>query len=166
MTNWKNKNSAAYKRWFTARVTHGAYIGGKESPEHYVWRTMVYRCKSNHPGYEDVRVCKRWMQFEHFLVDMGMRPFKGAELDRKNTFGNYNKRNCRWTTRSIQQKNKRTTRYFKRGNRVGTLVDWARWLKMSKERLWYRWKAWGTFVKGLAFQFRIGQDKWQRPKAA
>jgi len=32
------------ERWMAARVTHGAYLGGVESPEHSTWRSMLARC--------------------------------------------------------------------------------------------------------------------------
>lgn len=104
------------------------------------------------PGYETAHVCERWRQFENFLADMGRRPSPQYSLDREDTYGHYEPDNCRWATRSTQQKNKRSTRRWQRGDEVGTLVDWASRLGISKELAYWRMKTWGTFVKDEEWQ--------------
>lgn len=137
-----------------ARVTHGAYIGGKESAEHYIWRTMLARClRKGARGWEayggrGITVCKRWMSFENFITDMGPRPSPEYSIDRKNNAGNYTPSNCRWATRSEQQQNKRTTRIYTNGTFAGTLVACAAFIGISKELAHWRFKQWGTFEKG------------------
>lgn len=79
------------------------------------WDAMLQRCTNvKHHKWKDyggrgIRVCRRWHKFENFLADMGERPV-GKTLDRKNNDGNYCKGNCRWATRSEQQRNKREYR--------------------------------------------------------
>jgi hypothetical protein len=76
------------------------------------WRSMINRCTNpNTPGYASyggrgITVCDRWLIFEPFLADMGVRP-EGRTLDRINNDGNYEPGNCRWATRFEQQRNKR-----------------------------------------------------------
>jgi hypothetical protein len=140
--------------WLAARTKHGAYAGGKETPEHYTWRTMHARCKNPnaasypHYGGRGISVCIRWGKFENFLADMGPRPGPGYSLERKNTQQGYRPSNCRWATRSEQQKNKTTTRWFSDGEFSGTLVECAAYLHISKSLALWRWKTWGTFEKG------------------
>ena len=133
------------------RLKHGEYVGGKESPEHYVWREMLRRCRNGDKYYVGVQVCTRWLSFENFLADIGRRPSAAYQIDRINPHGNYQPGNVRWATRSAQQKNKRTTKRWTHNGQTGTLVEWAERLGISKQLAYYRMKTWGTFEIGKVF---------------
>jgi len=143
--------------WMAARTTHGGYLGGKERPEHYTWRTMVARCTNpNQSAYEyygarGIKVCKRWLKYENFLADMGKRPNAEYSLERVNTNLGYKPSNCRWATRSEQQKNKTSTRWYSNGVFTGTLVECAALVGVSKELAHWRWKQWGSFQKEVVW---------------
>lgn len=141
------------ERWMAARVKHGAYSGGVESAEHYTWRAMLARCNNpkhrmyKYYGGKGVGVCTRWLEFANFLADMGERPGDWASLDRIVPDGDYTPDNCRWATRSDQQKNKTSTKWYTDEEFTGTLVECAAHVGISKELAWWRWKTWGTFEK-------------------
>lgn len=86
--------------------------GKHGTSEYNIWQQMRYRCgNSNHPHYRNyggrgIRVCDRWQSFDSFYADMGPRPL-GLSLDRIDNDGNYELTNCRWATRSQQNKNQR-----------------------------------------------------------
>ena len=44
---------------------------------------------------------------ENFIKDMGYKPSPEFSIDRINNNGNYEPSNCRWTTLSVQMKNRR-----------------------------------------------------------
>ena len=104
------------------------------------WVDMKQRCfNKNNPRYKDwggrgITVCKRWMIFENFLADMGEKP-KGKTLDRKDNDGNYCKKNCRWATREEQQNNTRQNRIIIYKGKTQNLTQWARELKMDRQKL-------------------------------
>ncbi len=106
-------------------TTHGESARGKWTPEFQAWAAMHRRCK---PGYGQRRyyadrgicVCRRWSSYESFLADMGRRPSAEYSIDRINNDGNYEPSNCRWATRSQQQRNKRV--YAKHPQRLRALL--------------------------------------------
>ena len=140
--------------WMATRTIHGGYSGGKETAEHYIWRSMLARCNnpndSSYPYYggRGINVCDKWRDYAAFLADMGKRPTTTHSLDRIDVDGDYSPGNCRWATRSEQQKNKTGTRRYTNGVFTGTLVECATLLGISKESAHWRWKNWKTFTKG------------------
>lgn len=85
---------------------------GNQSSTWHSWRSMRDRClKKSHKSYADyggrgINICDRWDEFANFLADMGERP-DGTTLDRVDVNAGYFPENCRWATRSEQQRNKR-----------------------------------------------------------
>ena len=111
---------------YTKKRKHGHRrdLFGKETPTHRVWRCMKDRClNKNHMAYtryggRGITVCARWLVFDSFLADMGERP-EGATIDRVNNDQGYSPENCRWATRSQQQRNTQLTRHvFHSGERM------------------------------------------------
>lgn len=79
--------------------------------EYTAWDKMLHRCSDpNNIGYEHygqrgISVCERWMLFANFFEDMGPRPSAQHSLDRIDNNGNYCPKNCKWSTRTEQNRN-------------------------------------------------------------
>lgn len=96
-----------------------------------VWLSMIYRChrpgSSSYHNYGErgIQVCDSWRDsFLNFYNDMGDRP-TGYELDRIDNDGHYSPDNCRWVTRSKNNRNKRTNRILSLMGESKCLQDWV-----------------------------------------
>ena len=84
---------------------------------------MKSRCNPNHKNnyaresYADrgIKVCDEWQEFIPFYDWCMVNGYKkGLTLDRKDNDGNYEPGNCRFTTYSVQNSNKRKYRRLPR----------------------------------------------------
>lgn len=111
------KSCGCFRREETGRrgrlhIKHGHNRNHKQSPEYFSWQAMIQRCTNPRNvswkdyGGRGIRVCRRWRNFQSFLVDMGPRP-DGKTLDRKRNSCNYEPLNCRWATHKEQRRNRR-----------------------------------------------------------
>lgn len=97
------------------------------SPEYYSWNHMMMRCTNkNHHAWKDyggrgITVCERWKSFENFYEDMGERPI-GKSIDRIDNDGNYEPKNCKWSTQKEQVGNRRNSNH---------LIEYNREIKLS-----------------------------------
>ena len=108
--------------------THGL----TNTPEYYTWAAIKRRCYGTYsPDYPDyggrgIVMCDEWKNdFTVFLRDMGPRPSSSHSIDRKNNDKGYDKENCRWATRSEQQRNKRNSRSITFRGETKNVVEWA-----------------------------------------
>lgn len=88
--------------------THGM----AHSRTYNIWDGIKQRClnpsNNNYQRYggSGIEICEEWLVFENFLKDMGEAP-KNYSIDRIDNSKGYQKDNCRWVNRTIQQINKR-----------------------------------------------------------
>ena len=86
--------------------------------EYEIWRRMKARCSNKNLddfrlyGGKGIIVCEAWKNsFDAFIRDMGKRPSIGHSIDRINSGGNYEPKNCRWATPKEQARNTSRNRF-------------------------------------------------------
>jgi hypothetical protein len=105
--------------------THGL----SRTTEYRTWINIHTRCNDPTTRYwplyggRGIKVCARWSKFEHFLHDMGKKPYTRASIDRIDVNGNYEPGNCRWTDSKTQGRNRRCNRIVSFDGRKMTLAE-------------------------------------------
>lgn len=110
------------------RITHNM----TNTPTYSIWSGMRQRCnnikgdKYHYYGGRGIAVCGSWLKFENFFKDMGECP-KGLTLERIDNSKGYSPDNCKWATRSEQNRNQR----LKKTNKTG--VSGVFWNKKNQK---------------------------------
>ena len=124
-------------------MLHGEARKGKATAEYKTWTRIRERCLSpgskDYPSYggRGIRVCKEWDNFTNFKRDMGVRP-PGTTLDRIDNDGHYSHINCRWATRKVQARNRRSTVRLKFNGLAMSIAEWADRNGLNYETLFAR----------------------------
>ena len=98
---------------------------------YFVWYSMMDRCYNEkfqdfyNYGGRGIKVCDRWHDVSNFITDMAEGAAKGLQLDRKDNDGDYNKDNCKWSTRKENNRNKRTNRKITIDGITLTAIEWS-----------------------------------------
>ena len=93
-------------------TTHGNSKRGNRSAEYWTWARVKARCLNKKSSYyqnyggRGISVCDRWLRFENFLENMGVKPSPECQIDRIDVNGNYEPSNCRWVTPQQNSQNR------------------------------------------------------------
>lgn len=130
------------------------------------YNNMIARCHNpKNKRYKDygargIVVCDRWRESSTaFHEDMGPCP-DGYTLDRIDNTKGYSPDNCRWATRSENQRNRSVSkRWFVRGEVFGSSIEAGQKLGVSSATI----KAWceGRLAEGRWYPAK--QDCWTEP---
>lgn len=110
---------------------HGFAFAGKPHPIYVTWCNIIQRCHNpkatSYPWYGAVgiAVCPRWRQFKNFCCDMLPTWKEGLEIDRRDSKGNYEPSNCRWSDHHTQLRNYARNHWIEFNGERKTICDWS-----------------------------------------
>jgi len=110
---------------------HGQDRRGARTPEYRAWADMVQRCTNPKNkrfktyGARRIQVCDRWLKFENFFADMGLRSGVHHSIHRINNDQNYEPGNCMWATAKEQARNRTSNRILEFNGKSATLAEWS-----------------------------------------
>ena len=145
------KEAIKHIRQWMKKNKHPSVTHGKTNSKEYVsWIKLKSRCENPNDirydlyGKRGIKVCERWKKFEEFYADMGSCP-DGFSIDRIDNEKDYYPENCRWATKSQQQRNKRNNRKIEAFGEVKLLCEWSNKFGISPSTIFHRLKNnWST----------------------
>jgi hypothetical protein len=121
--------------------THGMAGRRNMAGEYKIWASMIQRCTNKNErcykyyGGRGIWVCERWKTFINFYKDMGRRPSLEYSLDRIDVNGNYEPKNCRWTTIKVQSNNRTNKRLLRHNGMELNVEQWAKITGINKRTI-------------------------------
>lgn len=112
-------------------INRSSTHGMRKTPEYIAWCSLIQRATNANIKFakdyslRGITVCERWLSFENFFADIGMRPSPDHSIDRINNDGNYEPGNCRWATRKEQNRNTRGNVLITHNGETHCLSEWA-----------------------------------------
>ena len=120
---------------------------------------MIKRCNNKncpeykHYGERGISVCKKWLNFENFLEDMGEPSTNKHSIDRIDNDKGYYKENCKWSNQKEQCRNKRNNHLITYKNQTKCISEWAEITgikrKTIEKRIKYGWSIEKTLTKNI-----------------
>ena len=139
--------------------------GQSKTPEYITFHAMIRRCNATSGrdwnAYKDISICERWKDFDKFMEDMRKRPSQKHTIERIDNSKGYSPENCRWATRTEQNRNKRCNRVITFQGRSQCLSAWAEEYKLNYKLLWSRLKYGWSFEKAITTPIPSSSQKKQ-----
>ena len=131
-----------------SRISHGA----SKTRLYGIWNGMKQRCANKNTkwyqnyGAKGIKVCDEWKIFDNFYkwsMENGYNESKS--IDRKDSSGNYEPSNCRWTDSITQANNTSRNHFLTYNGETHTIAEWSKISGVASDRIRQRLKkGWST----------------------
>lgn len=122
---------------------------------YYVWGAIKRRCYDTKDqsyvnyGGRGISICEEWVSnydnFFNWCISNGYS--KGLTIDRIDNNAGYSPSNCRFVTRTMQQRNRRMNKLYEYNGELKTMKEWSAIFDISYNTLNYRISQKGLSVK-------------------
>ncbi|MFI2856871.1 hypothetical protein ACH6EH_06995 [Paenibacillus sp. JSM ZJ436] len=134
-----------------------------------IYRGMMMRCfdenSQSYQGYggRGISVCSEWADTDGFMSFYNWSMENGYDetltIDRIDNERGYSPSNCRWTTREVQQNNRRGNILFTHEGETKTLAQWCKILNLKYDTIWKRiYKYNFSFEKAILHQIHKSKN--------
>lgn len=127
--------------------------------EYTSWASMKSRClnpDSKHQKYLGLLKYKPWIDsFESFYKDMGAKPTPKHTIERIDNTKGYFPENCRWATRSEQNRNYSLNRVLECNGLKMCVTEWAEYLQIPRHRIFNRLKKGWEVERALYYNISV-----------
>lgn len=129
--------------------------GMSNTSTYKTWEAIIDRCFNEKNasykryGANGIFVCLKWLKFEGFLSDMGIRPER-KEIDRIDNEKGYFKSNCRWVTHKENNNNRKNNLIVEHDGIIKSVYEWAKLFSVSYITIW-RWCHKGRKTSGKVY---------------
>lgn len=144
------------QRYYRSHKIEEAERHRKYSEEHRlrcIWNAMKRRCSNKNDKYyggKNIGVCDEWMDFntfEKWALENGYAP--KLTIDRIDANKGYCPDNCRWVTRTVQQRNRDCCHIIEYNGEAHCLTEWCEITGLSKDALNNRIRRGWTIERAL-----------------
>ena len=125
------------------------------SSEYVSWASMKKRCLNpddKHLKYKGLLKYQPWIEsFEVFIDDMGLKPTPKHTIERIDNSLGYMPSNCKWATRSEQNRNYSLNRVIEYNSIELCVTEWAELIDISRHRIYQRLNKGWSVEKALFY---------------
>lgn len=142
-----------YYRLHKDEILEKTRKNNKKRRLYLIWVSMKARCanKDNkYYGAKDINVCDEWMDynaFEKWALENGYA--SNLTIDRIDSNKGYCPDNCRWVTRTVQQRNRDCCHIIEYNGEAHCLTEWCEITGLSKDALNNRIRRGWTIERAL-----------------
>lgn len=110
-------------------MSSSVVTGSRHRPTYFAWKNLL--------AWHRKDVCRRWLVFDAFQSDMGLKP-KGSCINRRDLFRGYTPSNCYWGCYPGNPNGSAKAALITHNGRTMSVPEWAKIMGVAKSTLYKR----------------------------